>query len=196
MIDPDLGPTVTICFFVMLAAAGLVMAQERLAVRAVARVLRPEVAALRCQAAHMTAEITRRYRAGEAFDADFFRTWRLSEPQIFPAVGADFGRLPREAVGRVGYFHAQLAAARERLAAAAVAGEFQPSPYRILSCLVRAHNDVQPWIGPHIDRVTQWTPDLADANALLGELEDSGLEPMVLTYVAAETCGWPEPDEP
>jgi len=173
-------------------AGGVVVAQRRLAVRAVSRALWPEVAAMRWQAAAMAAEITRRHRAREAFDADFFRTWRLSEPQLFPAVGAHFGLLSHDAIDRVGFFHAQLAAARERVSLAAAEGSFQPTPYRVLSALVRAFNHVQPWVEPHLDIATAMTPDLADASALLEELENAGHEPIAVAHIWADSCARPD----
>ncbi len=176
-----------------LAAIALcvILGLRRMAARAVARALAPEVAAMRWQAAALAAEIARRHRANEAFDRDFFRTWRLSEPQVFPAIGASFGLLPGPAIDRIGYFHAQLGAARERLAMAASDGGFEPSPYRTLSALVRAFNHVQPWVEPYLDLVTGHPPDMADANALLGELEDARAEPIAVAYLWADGCAAP-----
>lgn len=164
------------------AAAVLLWGQHRQRARAAVRALAPEVAAMRWQAAALAAEITRRYRAGTPFDAEFFQVWRLSPPLVFPALGADLGYLSREAVGRIGYFHAQLAAARERLALAEGDEGFRPSPYRMLSLLVRAFNEVTPWVEPHLDISTRNPADLSDANALLGELEALEREPVSMAY--------------
>src|SRR5690606_20308328 len=148
--DMTTVPLLLFTLFLVAAGFSVLCSQRYLAARAVLRALGPEVAAMRWQAAALAAEITRRHRAGEAFDADFFRTWRLSEPQVFPAVGGDLGLLSYDAIDRIGYFHAQLAAGRERLALAAAEGGFQPSPYRMLSVLVRAFNHVDPWVKPYL----------------------------------------------
>ena len=171
-----------------LAACAAVLLQHSLRRRAVVRALGREVAGLRWQAIALAAEITRRLRAREPFDRDFFLTWRLSAPLIFPALGADVGLLPGDGLDRVGYFHAQLATARERLAQAAVDGAFHPSAYRILSALTRASYDIEPWVEPHLDIVTRDAPDRADACALLGEFEDQQKEPLAMAYIWADAC--------
>lgn len=174
------------------AAAALailvVWASYSLRRRAVERSISTELLGLRWQAAAMAVEITRRLRAGETFDSEFFYCWRLSEPQIFPALGADFGLLSREARGRIGYFHAQLANARERLRLATSDREFRPSAYRILTALARAFNEVEPWARPRLDIVTGNTPDMADAYRILGEFEATRMEPVPIAYLWADGC--------
>lgn len=169
-------------------ALAVVVGNHLLRRRVVRRAIATELVGLRWQAAAMAAEITRRIRADEAFDNEFFHRWRLSEPQVFPALGADFGLLAREGIARVGYFHAQLATARERWRLAADEGGFRPSAYRILSALVRACNDIEPWAKPHLDIVTGTTPDMTDANKLLGEFEAAGAEPLAVAYLWADGC--------
>lgn len=168
-------------------ALAAVFLHRYLVARDVARAVGFEIASMRWQAAAMAAEIARRYRAGEAFDTEFFRVWRLSAPQVFPAVGGQLGLL-WGGIDRIGYFHAQLAAARERLALAEVDGGFRPSPYRILSALVRAWGDVTPWVEPYLGVMTRDTPDLSDASRLLDELETAAREPIALAYVWADSC--------
>jgi hypothetical protein len=184
-----MGPAVLLLFVAMLAAAPCaVLAHSALRQRTVTRALGREVAGLRWQAIALAAEIARRVRAKEAFDPDFFLTWRLSAPMIFPALGADFGLLPGGALDRVGYFYAQLANARERLALAAAQGAFHPSPYRILTALVRASYDIEPWVEPYLDIVTREIPDRSDVSALLDELESAQTEPIALAYIWADAC--------
>jgi len=168
--------------------AASILAWRLRAQRALARAVGAEIAHMRWQAAAMAAEITRRHRAGEAYDRTFLRVWRLSAPLIFPAIGGDLGLLTPDAMDRIGYFHAQLAAARERLACAATDMGFEPSPYRILSALVRACNHVTPWIGPHLCVATRDLPDLTDANMLLGEFEDAAAEPFAAVYIWPDSC--------
>jgi len=176
----------------VLGVAGVAMANRWLDAQAVRRAVAFEVAEMRWQAAAMAAEIARRYRAGEPLDAGFFRAWRLSAPHIYPSIGAGIARLSPAGLQRVGYFHAQLAAARERVAIAEREGGFHPSPYRVLSCLVRAVNEVQPWVQPHLGVSTGSPPDMADANALLGELEARGDEPIAMAYIWADSCALPD----
>lgn len=184
-----MGPAVFLLIVAILASApGAVLVHRALRQRTVARALGREVAGLRWQAIALAVEITRRVRTKQAFDPDFFLTWRLSAPMIFPALGADFGLLPDGALDRVGYFYAQLANARERLALAATHGAFRPSPYRILSALVRASYDIEPWVGPYLDVVTREIPDRSEVSALLDELESAQNEPIALTYIWADTC--------
>ena len=185
-----MSPTEYLLIVAALTVAGLgaMLIHRSLRRRAVARALGREVAGLRWQAIALAAEITRRLRAGEAFDPDFFLTWRLSAPMVFPALGADFGLLPGGALDRVGFFHAQLATARERLAIAAAQGEFRPSAYRILTALVRASYDIEPWVEPYLDIVTREIPDRSDMSALLSELEDLRNEPLALAYIWADAC--------
>lgn len=173
---------------ILVSAPGAVLIHRALRRRTVARALGCEVAGLRWQAIALAAEITRRVRAKEAFDLDFFLTWRLTAPMIFPALGADFGLLPGGALGRVGYFYAQLATARERLALAAAQGGFHPSPYRILAALVRASYEIEPWVEPYLDITTREIPDRSDVSALLDELESALTEPLALAYIWADAC--------
>ena len=153
--------------------------------RTVERALVHEVAAMRCQAAAMAAEIARRYKAGEAYDEDFFAIWRLSAPLIYPAAGAAIGRLPGGALDRVGYFHAQLADARARLADARDWGDFAPSPYRMLSGLIRACNHVEPWLRklqPQPSPLSWQYPDTTEADRLLEAMEQAAQEPIAVAY--------------
>lgn len=177
----------------LIAGAGVlavawVTIERSLRRNSVERAIAAELLGLRWQAIAMAAEIARRVRVGEAFDGTFFHCWRLSEPQMFPALGAEFGLLPRETVGRIGYFHAQLATARERWRLAADEGEFRPSVYRILSALLRACGEIEPWAKPRLDIVTGTTPDLRDANLLLSALETAGTEPLAVAYLWTDGC--------
>lgn len=169
--------------------------RRRHGARRVERALLYEVQGLHMQAGAMAVEIARRYRAGEAFDADFFSLWRLSAPLVYPAVGAELGRLSREAIDRVGYFHAQLADARGRLAEARAGGGFAPSPYRMLTSLVRAYYHVQPWhpsLQPGRNPVMAYVPDLADACSLLAEFERADVEPLPVAYGWADCAAFPD----
>ena len=86
---------------------------------------------------------------------------------------------------RVGTFHALLSDARTRLAEARSSLSFEPSPYRILCCLVRASNHVQPWLDARTspdDPLSFNTTDLSEANLVLGQLESAGTEPIVVAY--------------
>jgi hypothetical protein len=179
-------------FSLVAIALGVVVIRRLMAAAAVTRTLAPEVVSLRWQAAAMAAEITHRHRTGQAFDVDFFRAWRLSEPQLFPAVGADIGLLSNDAINRLGHFHGQLAAARERLALAASEGGFRPTPYRMLSALLGAASGVRPWLKPHMDILAHTTPDLTDAAALLEELEDPKRGPIAVAYLWHDTCVRPD----
>ena len=152
--------------------------------RALERTLFYEVRALHSQCASMAAEIARRHKAGEALDESFFSLWRLSAPLIYPAVGFGLSRLGGDVLDRIGYFHAQLADARSRVAEARMAGAFQPSPYRILSSLVRAFYHVQPWLDSQerMDWALSEKADITHANALLSEFESSAKEPLAVVY--------------
>ncbi|MFC3711145.1 hypothetical protein ACFOMD_01090 [Sphingoaurantiacus capsulatus] len=165
----------------------------------VERVLFQELVSLRRQAVEMAAEIERRHRAGEGFDLAFFNLWRLSPPLLYPAMGAALAVLPGGTLDRIGYFHAQLADARARLSNARTAGGFEPTPYRMLSCLVRAISHVDPWyegVGRTLGNVEPWEPDLAGASALLGSFEDAAQEPLVLAYYWADCAeGHPAADD-
>lgn len=172
----------------LLFAAGVVV-QARIKRRSLQRCLLSEIVSLRHQARDMAVEIARRHACGEPLDPIFFARWRLSTPLIYPAAGAALAQLPGEALDRVGYFHAQLADARSRLADARLAGRFEPSPYRMLSCLIRAWNHVQPWcaaIDPHFDWLDGDEPDLTSASLLLGAFEEDGLEPVAVAYSWAD----------
>jgi hypothetical protein len=165
-------------------AAGARVWRSRREDRATDFALRTEARSMRWQAAAMAAELARRHRAGEGLDPEFFAQWRLSAPTVYPVTSA-LGAIGREGIDRLGYFHAQLADARVRLAEARAAGRIEPTPYRMLSHLVRAVNHVAPWL----DRGRSWEPyplpDLADANRLLGEFE-GGAEPIALAYLWAD----------
>lgn len=156
------------------------------AARAVTWALSDEVVALRAEAMAMAVEIARRHMENEALDAAFFGRWRLSEPIVYPAVGVGLGLLPsRDAIGRVGYFHAQLANARVRLAEARATGRFEPSPYRVLGHLLRASHDAGPWVQKHRRRLPRcaWEqPDTSQADALLEAFERTGAEPLIEPY--------------
>lgn len=146
----------------------------------------PEVVALRRQAAALAAEIARRHEAREPFDTRFFALWHLSAPMIYPATGAAGLRcLSRESLGRVGHFHAQLADARARLARAQTKSGFEPSPYRMLSTLIWAVNNVEPWL--HARRLRlglgpQEDEDLSFACSLLASFESTAEEPLAVPY--------------
>lgn len=184
-----MSPTDALLILTLPAGAlGAVLLHRVLRGRAVARALGPEVAGLRWQAIALAAEIARRIRANQPFDQDFFLTWRLSAPMIFPALGADFGLLPREALGRIGFFYGRLATARERLALAAAHCEFRPSVYRVLTALITASYDIEPWVEPYLDIVTRGVPDRSEVTALLSELERSMSEPFAEPYVWADVC--------
>lgn len=181
-------PDVLLILALPAGAMGAVLLHRALRGRTVARALGREVAGLRWQAIALAAEIARRIRADEPFDQDFFLTWRLSAPMIFPTLGADFGLLPREALGRIGFFYARLATARERLALAAAQGEFRPSVYRTLVALVTASYDIEPWVEPYLDIVTREVADRSEATALLSQLEGSLNEPFAEPYIWADAC--------
>ena len=173
--------TVVYAFLLILTIIGTVAGVEgwrgRREMRALERALFAEIVPLRAQAASMAAEIARRHQAGEPFDAAFFSLWRLSAPLIYPAAGASLGLLRGEGLDRVGFFHARLADARARLAEAQTAGRFEPSPYRMLYCLVAAINHVGRWTDAMEKRyghIPCDMPDLAAANALVESLETSG----------------------
>ncbi|PQA88281.1 hypothetical protein [Hyphococcus luteus] len=181
--------TVVYAFLLILTIIGTVAGVEgwrrRRETRALERALFAEIAPMRAQAAAMAAEIARRHQAGEPFDAAFFSLWRLSAPLIYPAAGASLGLLQGEGLDRVGFFHARLADARARLAEAQTAGRFEPSPYRMLYCLVAAINHVGRWTDAMEKRygcIPCDMPDLAAANALVGTFERSGSEPIMIAY--------------
>lgn len=187
-----LAAILLLAFAVFAARAGADLLSEARQRRGVERVLYAEIVALRRQAAALAAEITRRYRTEEPFDARFFALWPLSDPLIYPATGASpLGRLRRGEFARIGYFHAQLADARARLARGRAAGGFEPTPYRILSCLVRSINDIEPWLRARrpTDGSEEDYPDLTDANNLVGHFEDLGQEPIAVAYCWAD-CGY------
>lgn len=169
---------------VLLIAVAIMWRRKR-DVRRLERALFYEVRAMRCQAASMALEIARRHRAGEPFDANFFGLWRLSAPMIYPSVGFMLSRLPGSVIDTVGYFHAQLSDARARLAEARDVGRFEPTPYRMLSSLVRACYHAQPWCEalefPGSPLVYD-CPDLLEASSLLGEFERAGHEPVAVAY--------------
>jgi hypothetical protein len=112
-------------------------------------------------------------------------------PLIYPATGAAaLGLLSGEALDRIGSFHGQLADARQRLA--------EPGLRRLRSDAVpdallpvHAFNHVEPWLSrlrPRLGRICWDEPDLADANALLGQLEQPGTEPITVAYCWVD-CG-------
>jgi hypothetical protein len=120
----------------------------------------------------------------------------LSEPLIYPATGAAaLGRLSREARARLGYFHAQLAGARARLSIARAAGRFDPSPYRMLSALVRSHYDLDPLARPWLAGSPWEEPDIKPANDLLGRFEEAPQEPLAIPYCWVD-CAEPDAPEP
>lgn len=187
----SLPHTLLIVATILSAVAGAALWRRRLELRDLERSLYPEVVALRLQAAILADELARRHVGGQALDAAFFAQWRLSAPLVYPAVGGALGRLPGEGVDRVGYFHAQLAEARERTARARVDGGLSGSPYRLLSNLVRACNNVGRWtdrMEARHGRPLAGLPDLAEANRLLGTLEDAGGEPIVHAWCWADTA--------
>ena len=178
-------PYLTLALAIVATGFGILLWRWFDEARAVERALVHEVAAMRCQAASMAAEIARRYKAAEPFDEDFFALWRLSAPLVYPAAGAAIGRLPREALDRVGYFHAQIADARARLADARESGDFTPSPYRMLSCLLRACNHVEPWLRklqPQPNPLSWQFPDTTEADRLLEAMEQAAQEPIAVAY--------------
>lgn len=169
-----------------------VLLWERRRRRAVERALYNEVISLRWQAAALAEEIARRHIADEPFDSSFFDLWPLSGPLIYPSTGAAaLGLLSREGLGCVGLFYGQLADARARLANARKVGSFEPSPYRVLSGLMRAHYGVDPWVRAlrtHLGTIPGAEPDITAANKLMGELEESLAEPVAVPYCWVE-CG-------
>lgn len=161
--------------------------RRRREVRAVERALYFETVHLRTEAMAMAVEIARRRLAREPLDTGFFLRWRLSTPLIYPALGARLGLLDRDALDRIGYFHAQLANARERLAEARAAGAFEPSPYRMLSALLRPACHVLAWIQgleprERLVEVSMVWPDTTQAMALLADFEERAEEPVVQAY--------------
>ena len=186
-----LAAALILAFAIAATALGALLWRKRHETRVVERALLDEVDALRWQAAAMAAEITRRHRAGEGFDPAFFSLWRLSAPLVYPAIGAALGRLPGDGVDRVGYFHAQLADARARLAEARAAGGFEPTPYRMLSALVRAYNQVEPWLRAFRPRPAFLIPEpgMGDANELLEAFEDAAEEPRAIPYCWVDCTG-------
>lgn len=157
--------------------------------RALEALLFAEAAALQLQAAHLAAELARRDAAGAGCDADFFACWRLSKPTVYPTAAAGLMRLRGGTPERLGYFHAQLADARARLAMAERTGQFAPSPYRFLSQLVRAHYTIEPWCAAMARRL-RWLPaplpDMLAASALVSRYEAAGDEPVLLAYCRFE----------
>lgn len=177
-------------FLLLLAALGVAGASmfwwEHRKKQSVECALYTEIISLRVQAASLAEEIARRHIAAEPFDARFFDLWPLSEPIIYPnTAAASLGLLSRESLGCVGTFHGQLAGARARLARARPVGSFQPTPYRVLSGLVRAHYAVDPWIKalrPTLGDIPGVDPDITTANTLLGEFEEASDEPLAVPY--------------
>lgn len=179
-----------ICAALLLAAAGAARWLHRRNVSAVERALYSEVVSLRFQAAEFAAEFARRHNEAEPFDEDFLVNWRLSPPMIYPASARDLGLLPRDGLDRLGYFHAQLAEARQRLAEARALGRFA-SPYRLLSNLVRSCNHIDTWIRhlqAQLGKPVWDDIDLAGANALLEELEDANCAPVAHPWCWADSC--------
>lgn len=145
-----------------------------------------EICGLQMQATALALEIARRVNAKEDFDARFFQTYRLSEPLVYPSLGAELRWLRRRSFARIGFFYAKLADARERLKEARKVGNVEPSPYRLLACLVTAVNTMDPWINDLKYRPI-YMPDRdnaawIDANALCGEYERSNKEPILNAY--------------
>lgn len=155
-------------------------------VRSLERVVLSEIAPMRWQAASMAAEVARRHNAAISFDRDFFTCWRLSKPLIYPQIGTGLMLLPDDVFIRAGYFHAQLAEARSRLSDGENTCGFAPSPYRLLSSLVRAVNEVQPLmrspIGKRASAVVPALPDTTEANSCVEALELAEQEPAVIPY--------------
>ena len=169
--------------------------------RSVERALFNEVTALRWQACAVAAEIARRHEAGEPFDRPFFTLWPLSEPTVYAATGArSFGLLSGAARTRLHYFHGQLAAARTRMRRAEAAGGFEPSPYRVLSNLVRSKYELDPWIlalRPRLGGMLEDEPDIRAANNLVAKFENAGSEPIAVAYCPADCAYGPnETDQP
>ena len=188
--------TLLVILAVIATGAGVGLWSRRIQRKAIQRVLRPEIAGMRLQARALAAELARRHRAGMPLDADFFWEWRLSAPLIYPAVGPGLGLLSAEAVERIGFFHAQLAAARDRLAEVQAAGGVMPSPYRLLSNLLRACKEVEPWLRAsehpavgaiHVD------PETSAASALMAEFEQRA-ELLAEPWCWADVCFIPEPE--
>ena len=174
--------TVILAFVIIGTSVVVTLWRTREKVQAIEKALMYEVIAMRSQATAMAAEIARRHMTGEPFDKSFFNIWRLSPPLIYPAVGANIGMLSHEALDRVGYFHAQLADARARLADARPVGGFEPSYYRVLSCLVRSANHVQPWLDTLQPDLGNADPDMSAADTLLNDLEKAAAEPRAEVY--------------
>ena len=177
---------------IVATSVGLALWRKRDEARAVEKALQLEASGLRWQAAAMAAEIARRHKSGEGFDDAFFSLWRLSTPLVYPALGAALGRLDGDAIDRIGSFHAQLADARARLAEARAAGGFEPTPYRMLSCLVRAFYHIEPWFGTQRHRPLMFArePEIGEASALLDGFERAGDEPVAVAYCWADCGVW------
>ena len=154
-----------------------------------------EIIALRWQAAAAAAEIARRYEANEPFDDGFFSFWPLSTPMTYLCTSAsELGYLSRDARAQVSFFHGQLADARSRWVAAQNLGKFKPSPYRIVSSLLRAYYEIDPWVKrlkPKLGAIPEEAPDLTQANELLSKMEAAMVEPVAVAYCGVD-CAHPK----
>lgn len=156
-----------------------------------------EAIALRWQASAVAAEIARRHNAAEPFNAEFFDLWPLSKPLVYCGTGAEsLGYLSRADRARVTFFHAQLEGARQRWTSARNVGAFEPSPYRVLSGIVRAYYEIDPWIlrlKPILGEFPEQEPALDGANDLVAKFETTATEPHVAAYCAVD-CAFPADD--
>lgn len=183
----DAAPILAIILIAI--AVSIPWATRHMRARSLERALYAEIVSMRVQAAAFAEELARRHDRGQAFDGDFFRQWRLSPPLIYPSAGTDLGLLAGEALDRVGYFHAQLAEARRRVATGEATGQIG-SAYRLLSNLVRAVNHIAPWIGQLERRHGKWpmsAAELSGANRLLETLEESA-DPVADPWCWSDTC--------
>jgi hypothetical protein len=173
------------------AVALLAATHRRRQTLIVERALYPEVNSMRFQAAAFAGELARRHVAGIPLDAAFFSYWRLSAPLVYPAAGVELGHLSSDTLDRVGYFHAQLAEARSRVAEAKIRGAEALSTYRLLSNVLRACNQVEPWITSKdslAGNLIGGEADVGEAARLLEDFEIDAKEPLALAYCWADVC--------
>ena len=191
-------PTLTLTALALAATLSIGVAAQMLLRRkdekAMERLLYKEALALRWQACAVAAEVARRHVAASGFDDAFFAQHLLSPPLLYGATGAlVLGRLPRQVLARLHYFHGQLAAARSRLERAGRNGTFDPSPYRLLSNLVRAHYELEPWVAklqPRFGGPLEPEPDISLANRLVGAFVEESHESLAVAYCPADS-GYP-----
>lgn len=173
------------------AAFLLLYWHRRQQIVALENALYPEVESMRFQAAVFANELARRHDRAGSLDLAFLHGWRLSAPSIYPAAGAQLGLLPADALDRIGYFHAQLAEARARIADAKAFGVETLSSYRLLSNVLRAYNHVEPWTSSKARRLGTLPGGKAEVGAaarLLEQFEAAAQEPLASPYCWADVC--------